>query len=176
VSISSIIALKQDSEIIVVDFCPLEGRQRLRDALSGFPVKVITVKSELADLLLEDRPKDSKIRFYEHLAKHIGISKASGDKLIICNPDNIFPSVNFDEVLKDIDRNMIVRAYRLEIPQENVELDAPSLISKAERGDFEVTHRFNTAAGDFTALKKDIYYKIADMLLFTEIGIVIIYC
>jgi len=161
VTIASILALDKDSEIVVVDFCP-EGKL-LKDSLSYLPVKFVTVNRGLLKLLQEESKSD--MSFYEYLAKDIGSKKASGDKFIFCNPDNIFPSTNFDEVKKDIEAGFIVRAMRLEIPEDCLELDNEALINAANKDEFVVMNRFSTAGGDFTGMNKEIYEKLGGYYL-----------
>ncbi len=159
ITLGSIYALGADSEVILVEFCPGPQDGSLKESVKHYPVKVITVKRGLLDLLQEES-KPLNLPFYEYLAKDIGIKKATGDFVIACNPDNIFPSINFDETIRDMEKGYIVIGARNEIPKEYAELDTPSLITLAENGEFKVMARFATASGDFTGFKKELYAKI----------------
>jgi hypothetical protein len=163
VTIGSIISLNVESEIIVVDFCPLPDRP-ISKYIGNLPVKIITVKPELLDVLKEDCP-EPKMNFYEYVAKHIGSTKATGDYLILCNPDNIFPKVNFDEVIEDLKKGYIVRAVRCEIDRSYAKDTILQLVNMANKDEFEVMGRFNTAAGDFTAISKEAYQKLGGYLM-----------
>jgi hypothetical protein len=158
VTVNSIMRLPCESEIIVVEFCPDGVRPGVASFLEGLPVKVITVKKEL--LVLLQAESGQKMSFYEALAKDIGIKQATGDYVIACNPDNVFPTINFDEVMKDLESGFVVRAVRLETPNDVLKYDIQDILDIGEEFDLDVTNRYSTAAGDFTGFKRDIYAKV----------------
>ena len=158
ITVNSILALGVDSEIIVIDFCTDDNKKPVKDFVSHLPVRVITLKRNLLTLLQEDGK--TNLVFYECLSKDIGIKKAKGEYIITCNPDNIFPSINFDRVLADIEKGLIVRAIRLEIDKNYGKLNISTLIEKANKNDFNILSKWETAAGDFTGFRKDIYFSI----------------
>lgn len=157
ICLGSILALGREDEIIIVDFC--SSGKPLKESLSHLPVRVITVDKGLLNLLQEDIP-GQKLPFYEYVAKDIGIRHAKNDLIIACNPDNIFPLTNFDEVIKDLEKGFIAKAVRLEIVSEYAKLDIPTLVGMANKDEFIVSQRFTTAGGDFSGFKKSIYEDI----------------
>lgn len=163
-TLGSIYALGFDSEVILVEFCPGLNDISLKDKVNHYPVKVITVKRELLDLLQEESTP-LKLPFYEYLAKDIGIKKAKGEYIIVCNPDNIFPSTNFDEAIKDMEKGYIVTGMRNEIDKEYANLDMPTLLKMAQNGEFKVMQGFTTASGDFMGLQRQLYAKIGGFLM-----------
>jgi len=157
ICLGSLLALGRDDEIIMVDFC--SSGKPLKESLRHLPVRVITVDKGLLDLLQADIP-GQKMPFYEYLAKDIGIRRAKNDLIIACNPDNIFPSINLDEMIEDLEKGFIAKAVRLEIASEYAKLDIPTLVDMANKDQFKVSQRFTTAAGDFTGFKRSIYEDI----------------
>lgn len=165
ITLSSIFSLP-DSEVILVEFCRRPQDGSLMDEVKDFMgdrLRIIAVDCALLDLLHADSTKN--MGFYEHLAKDIGIRRANGELIIACNPDNIFPLVNFDEAVSDMEKGLIVRAMRNEIARDNVNKPISDLLSSGESGDFQVIQRFSTAAGDFTGMKKSIYKEIGGYAL-----------
>jgi len=163
-TICSIYNICPDAEVVAVEFCPPKDKPSIKDFIVDKRVRVIEVKPELYDLLYENCPQP-KVKFYEYLAKDIAIKRSKGDLIIATNPDNIFPSINFAEAIKDIEKGYLVKAIRLEIDRNYLKLDTPTLIKMAENDGFKLMGRFSTGSGDFTGFKKDLYWEIGGYAL-----------
>lgn len=147
-----------NSEIILIEYNPPPDKERLKELVKGYGVRIITLKPELHDALLEDN-KPIVVPFYEYIAKDVGIRHATYETVIACNPDNIFPSFGFDTVLHDLKRG-IVRAFRFEVERDFIKQDFDLLISSANSRTLPFFSISLSAAGDFAGFSKAQYEKI----------------
>ncbi len=81
---------KLEADVTIVEWNPPSDRPRIKDCIDWtkktLPVKIITVPREAHDLL----PNPHKERFFEYIAKNVGIRRATGSSILSTNPDNIY--------------------------------------------------------------------------------------
>jgi len=156
ITAESIARLPGENEIIVVEWNPPTDRKPVRAFLSGATVRVITVSPRLQVALDADN-SGKPLPFYEYVAKHVGIGLAKGDRIIMCNPDNVFPVRGYGAVLAAFAAGSIVRADRLAIARSYASIDLPDLFALGERGDLTVSRTFTGATGDFCGFTRTQY-------------------
>ena len=151
------------AEVIVVDWNPPINTKRIFESLEVTGIRVITVNSNLQDLLDNDSVKCNGM-FYEYLAKDIAAHASTRDNLIFTNADDVFISHNYDNVISDITAGKLVRATRLCLPRTILEEDLIDIVDNATQGKLRFISRSNAAAGDFIGIKKSIYNSVGGFL------------
>lgn len=163
ITVSSILRLRCELEIVVVEWNPPPGRPRLAEVLAGLPVRIITISPELQALLDADNP-GRRLGFYEYAAKDIGIRQARSEYIIACNPDNIFPAAEFLRAVAGLAGDVLVRADRKEIAADNAATGIEQLLDLADAGRLEVTGVYKGAGGDFCGFTRATYFRVGGFL------------
>jgi hypothetical protein len=103
-------------EIIIVEWNPFEGQQKLSDALrpavnssSPVPIRIITVSRELHATVEAGTGQT----FFEFLAKNVGARRARGDFILITNGDVILN----DDVLRALSLEMLDADAYFRVPR-----------------------------------------------------------
>lgn len=169
-----------DADIIVVEWNPPVDRPRIKDAIDWskktLPVKIITVPKSVHDGL--SNPHNEK--FFEYIAKNVGIRRAEGGFILSTNPDNLYSDYLLAR-LANLDKKCFYRANRYDIRNERIfsihraigsmingELqksdgvvcpDVDGTVDYPNLGRLSPLH-FN-AAGDFLLMSKANWFKIA---------------
>ena len=104
---------KLDADVVFVEWNPPAGRARMVDAIdwsrSTLPVQIITVPKEIHDSL----PNPHGEKFFEYIAKNVGIRRASGRFVLSTNPDNIYSDDLIARLAKqDLDEGCFYRVNR----------------------------------------------------------------
>jgi len=81
---------KLDSDLTLVEWNPPPNRPRMAKAIDWsrvtIPVKIITVPKETHESL----PNPHGEKFFEYIAKNVGIRRAAGKFVLSTNPDNVY--------------------------------------------------------------------------------------
>lgn len=155
VTVNSIRWVAPADEIIVVEWCPDGVHEPLERFLIGTGARVITVCRAIQDRLDRDNPSERKLSFYEVLAKHAAVGQTSSDKLIFCNPDNVFTPRGFTGEL--IRPGMIIRAVRQDVAADYAIRPMAELFHWATCDGFRIVRTCAAAAGDFTGIHRSDY-------------------
>jgi hypothetical protein len=79
-----------DAELVVVEWNPPPDRPPLRDAIewprNGLKVRIVTVPGDYHHRL----PNSEKMPLFEWIGKNVGVRRASGEFVLVTNPDIIF--------------------------------------------------------------------------------------
>lgn len=159
---SSIRANFSNAEIILVDWCS-DCKAKLQDVLGIPDVKHIYVDTDAAALLMQDHP-DSKMDFYEYVAKDIGSRYCTSENLIFTNIDILF-TPDFDVVsnqFKALSHSAII-ATRHDVPYL-IDQDIETTVKTAMARSLKVIRSSITASGDFLAISAENYLKIGGYL------------
>lgn len=105
-----------DADITIVEWAPPTDRPQIHEVIKfAGPVKIITVPREIHDRL----PNPHGERFFEYIAKNVGIRRASGRFILSTNPDNIYSETLIDR-LRDLRSNCFYRVDRRDIKDGRV--------------------------------------------------------
>ena len=163
ITVDSILRLPCPSEVVIVEWNPPMNRRGIPQFLAGRPVRIITVSSELQELLDADN-HGRPLPFYEYVAKDIGVGSARFERIIVCNPDNIFPQRGFEAVMNGIADGVLVRADRMEVAAEHSARPIEELLDCADAGGLEIIGRYSGAGGDFCGLTRATYERVGGFL------------
>lgn len=124
-------------ELVVVEWNPLSDKEPLADVLfptQHLPVRVITVPSELHDSLGTESP------VLEFHGKNVGIRRARGEFVLVCNPDILFSQQLIDELAKKKLRlDTVYRTDRYDFYPEGIDnIESNDLIDFAVKNTFVV--------------------------------------
>jgi hypothetical protein len=163
------------SEVILVDWNPPAGRG-LWDALEWpaalrrCTVRVITVPPALHATL----PFADRLPILIHRARNVGIRRARGTFILATSPDILLS----DELAqwfgrRELDLDCMYRIARRDVPIEALEYDSHAKRLKycrthvqqshGQEGSHRIEglpHLFTNAAGDFTLLSRDMYFRL----------------
>jgi hypothetical protein len=170
-----------DADLTFVEWNPPADRPRMEKAIdwsrSTIPTRIITVPKEIHDSL----PNPHGEKFFEYIAKNVGIRRAIGKFVLSSNPDNIYS----DELIKrlaqrDLSEDCFYRVnrsdtrdgkvFQINYPdgtvidgkrQDNpnsVRVDASGFVNYDEFGYIPPLH-FN-AAGDFILMSREAWADI----------------
>ena len=141
-TVHSIRAFRHHDEIVVVDWCPDPNVAPLASFLIGLKVKVITVDKGAQEIC-------GQMVFYEYVAKMVGAAKATGNYLILCNGDNIYPAEGF---VSNPPMGVIQRAVRYDIGRETANMNAMEILHGVNAKTIPLLQAYPMAAGDFTGI------------------------
>lgn len=107
---------KLDAEFILVEWGPPPDRASLLDAIDwsrvSMPARIIRVPKPFVDAL----PNPHGERFFEYMAKNVGIQRARGEFILCTNPDTIYsPELVARLARHDLDRNCFYRVDRQDV-------------------------------------------------------------
>lgn len=172
---------KLDADLTFVEWNPPADRPRMEKAIdwsrATIPTRIISVPKEVHDSL----PNPHNEKFFEYIAKNVGIRRAFGKFVLSSNPDNIFSDELIAKLAKhDLDENCVYRVNRSDtkdskvfqvnyadgtvtngIRQNNVNAATPNPDGTVFYGDFGFISplHFN-ASGDFILMSKANWDKI----------------
>jgi hypothetical protein len=156
-----------DADVTVVEWNPPKDRPRIADALDWnskwIQTKIITVPGEVHNSL----PNPHGEKFFEYVAKNVGIRRASGEFILSTNPDNIY-SPELIQRLSKLDKDCFYRVNRYDVRDGKVTAanfntgtrypDGSSTESELTNPDPDGLH-FN-ASGDFILMHRDAWAAI----------------
>ena len=155
ITLASMKKLPVESEFLLVEYNPPSDKPRLKELLEGSGIRIVTLNPQLHTDLIADNT-NYRIPFYEYVAKEIGIRLAIHEHILICNPENIFPSFRWEYVEEDLDKG-IARAVRREIVRTSIKMNFDELINLANKDLLPYFLTSYSAAGDFIGLTKTMY-------------------
>lgn len=109
-----------DADLMIVEWNPPSDRPQIHEVLElagTIPVKIITVPRKYHESL----PNPHHEKFFEYIAKNVGILRAEGEFILSTNPDNIYSSglVKYlsDKVLR---KDTFYRANRFDVRDDEI--------------------------------------------------------
>lgn len=170
-----------DADLIFVEWNPPADRPRMEKAIdwsrATIPTRIIVVPKEVHDSL----PNPHGEKFFEYIAKNVGIKRATGKFVLSSNPDNIYSDELIARLAKhDLDEDCFYRVNRSDTRdgrvfqinyangtviegkrQDNpnsVRMEPDGLVNYIEFGKIPPLH-FN-ASGDFILMSKSAWETI----------------
>ena len=151
-------------ELILVEWNPPADKPSLLHALTWprtgplFCSRVIIVSRELHGRL----PNSDKLRFYQMIAKNVGIRRARYPWVLATNPDLLFPDEIFQALQGGLDPAFFYRAIRVDIGLRTLDdsLSVPEQLEACRENvvrvhDKEGVSLHTAACGDFTLMAKE---------------------
>ena len=150
------LAMEDSFEIVVVDWCPMPGKEVFANPLiqeiTGIE-KVRWVRVDRSAVLKRRLNPDS---FYEYWAKNVGIRAARGEWVLVSNSDDYMSSELAASVREVVERGGAGLYYRCEARQDVVSLSPPLLGNRGQSfDDHHLMGQLGTGgSGDFILTKK----------------------
>jgi len=124
--------LGREVELILVDWNPPDDSPPLsevltRPALDGFTVRMITVPPEVHARLASSE----QLKFFQMIAKNVGIKRASGDAVLATNIDILLSDELFLDSTGDLRDRCLYRADRADVPFDPDLTVDPQLLRRA---------------------------------------------
>jgi hypothetical protein len=141
-------------ELIFVEWNPLTDRPLLSEKVAAAfdPAQCIVVDEEVHRLVSQNR----SIKVFEYHAKNVGAWRASGDWLLLTNPDDFFGKQIFDFLEGGVfDPDTLYRAGWIDI-EDSCDVD------RADAGDFyaEDPPPYYSASGDFIFCSRALFDRV----------------
>lgn len=154
-----------DCDVTVVEWNPPADRPRICDAIEWnstyIETKIITVPGSVHDGL----PNPHGEKFFEYIAKNVGIRRATGQFILSTNPDNIYSPELIERLARhDLDKNCFYRANRYDI--RNGQVFAANFNTgtvpgpENERANKDPNGLHFNASGDFILMHRDAWATI----------------
>ena len=154
-----------DADVTIVEWNPPKDRPRLCDAVefnnSYIQTKIITVPENVHNSI----PNPHSEKFFEYIAKNVGIRRAAGEFILSTNPDNLYSPELIKRLSEpDLDKNCFYRVNRYDIRDGRViaanfatgTVPGPENL-KANRS---VNPLHFNASGDFILMHRDAWANI----------------